>query len=125
MSGQAALCVIEREGKVLCVWNHRYQTWGLPGGGVEMGEQPEVAALRELEEEVGVRATTCDFITSGPSPHDFAWVLFAYRVTEYEGEPRAVEPDCPITWLPREHLLATSFFAPFLRQVFERVESGG
>lgn len=27
--------------------------WTLPGGGVEFGEHPEVAAIRELEEETG------------------------------------------------------------------------
>lgn len=29
--------------------------WTLPGGGVEFGEHPDVAVLRELEEETGLR----------------------------------------------------------------------
>ena len=32
-------------------------SWTMPGGGMEWGEEPEVTALRELEEETGLAAT--------------------------------------------------------------------
>ena len=30
--------------------------WQMPQGGIDKGEAPEVAALREMEEEIGVNA---------------------------------------------------------------------
>lgn len=51
---QAFVC---REGKILLV-EHIFKGrnfYNLPGGGIEEGETPEEAALRELEEEAGVK----------------------------------------------------------------------
>ncbi|RYH58779.1 MAG: NUDIX hydrolase, partial [Alcaligenaceae bacterium] len=40
-------------GNVLVVKENQ-DTWSLPGGGIDHGEVPEVALLRELKEELGV-----------------------------------------------------------------------
>jgi len=48
-----AQCIIHKGNKLLMV-KHRHdgtEWWCLPGGGVERGETPAQAALRELEEE--------------------------------------------------------------------------
>lgn len=46
----AALILTRRSGSLK---NHAGQ-WALPGGSIDEGERPEQAALRELEEEVGL-----------------------------------------------------------------------
>ncbi len=36
------------------------ELWTLPGGGIEHGEEPRVAVLREIHEETGLRATVSE-----------------------------------------------------------------
>lgn len=60
----AASIAVFREGQVLLATRTKPpadQLWSLPGGKVEAGETLEQAALRELEEEVGVRARILSF----------------------------------------------------------------
>lgn len=52
----AAAIITNSEGKVLLL-NHilrPHSTWGIPGGFIEAGEQPETAIRRELREETGL-----------------------------------------------------------------------
>jgi 8-oxo-dGTP diphosphatase len=53
---QAAGGIVVRAGLVLLVHRPRYDDWTLPKGKLDAGESFEEAALREVEEETGVRA---------------------------------------------------------------------
>jgi len=50
-AGHAAIILTRR---ALTLRNHAGQ-WALPGGSIDQGESPEETALRELEEEVGLK----------------------------------------------------------------------
>jgi 8-oxo-dGTP diphosphatase len=53
---RAAGGVVVRGGEVLLVHRPRYDDWTLPKGKLDADETWEAAALREVEEETGVRA---------------------------------------------------------------------
>jgi len=53
----AAGGVVVRDGRVLVVHRPRYDDWSFPKGKLDPGESFEDAALREVEEETGLRCT--------------------------------------------------------------------
>jgi 8-oxo-dGTP diphosphatase len=52
---RAAGGVVIRDGRVLLVHRARYGDWSLPKGKLEPGESWQEGALREVEEETGLR----------------------------------------------------------------------
>ena len=57
---EAAGGVVERDGRIAVVHRPRYDDWSLPKGKLDRGESFEQAALREVEEETGLRCTLGD-----------------------------------------------------------------
>ncbi len=67
-----AAIVINSEGKVLaCERSDVAGAWQIPQGGIEDGEDPQDALVRELEEEIGT--SDVEIIGSLPAPLRYDW----------------------------------------------------
>jgi 8-oxo-dGTP diphosphatase len=101
-----AAAVIVREGRALLSQrkggSHLAGAWEFPGGKVEAGEDPKAALVRELAEELGVRATVGDIVEVTFHRYEEAQksvLLLFYEAALDPGspEPRAVDV-ADVTW---------------------------
>jgi 8-oxo-dGTP diphosphatase len=61
---RAAGGIVVRDGEVLLVHRPKYDDWTLPKGKCEDGEGDEDCALREVEEETGLRCELLDEVAA-------------------------------------------------------------
>jgi 8-oxo-dGTP diphosphatase len=63
-SATAGAIVVDESGRILLL-KHVFRAgsgWGIPGGFIESGEQPEAAVRRELREEVGLELESAQIV---------------------------------------------------------------
>jgi 8-oxo-dGTP pyrophosphatase MutT (NUDIX family) len=94
--GRAAGGIVVRDGCVLVVHRPRYDDWSLPKGKLRLGESWEAAALREVEEETGLRCELGE--PAGATRYGLKEVRY-YRMT-CEGEPRPQNEVDEVRWVP-------------------------
>lgn len=93
----AVYIALERDGELFFLrrkntgWQDGMLT--LPSGHVDKGEYPSDAAVRELEEETGIKVTHEDLELLGVVYRRDKYVDFYFMVHDYEGEPVLNEPD--------------------------------
>lgn len=116
------------------------EAWQMPQGGVEKGEAAEVAALRELEEEIGVRRDLVEVVAQTANwlpydlPHDLVpkiwkgryrgqeqkWFLMRFNGADAQVNIETDHPEFSSwRWLPVTELVAG--IVPFKRAVYEAV----
>lgn len=98
-----AAAVIRREGKILIAQRpldkHQGGLWEFPGGKVEDGEPVRQALVRELEEELGITATTArPLIRITHDYPDKSVCLDVWEVSDFSGEAHGREGQ-PIRWV--------------------------
>jgi 8-oxo-dGTP pyrophosphatase MutT (NUDIX family) len=98
--------------RVLLMRRHRFivnrWVWELPGGYVDDGEDPAVAAAREVEEETGWRPRNVNFVLSTQpliGNADYPQDLYLATGAELTGEREADEA-AEVRWVPLADALA-------------------
>ena len=117
--------------------------WQMPQGGIDAGETPREAALRELFEETGVLAEKAQLIAETEEwlhydlPHDLVpklwkgrfrgqtqkWVLM--RFDGVDGDIDITQPPAEFShwqWMPKEQLLEK--IVPFKAELYSQVIAG-
>ncbi|HHY37883.1 MAG TPA: NUDIX domain-containing protein [Clostridia bacterium] len=112
--GAVAVLAVDDAGRIALVKQFRYPTgeilWEIPAGKIDKGEDPWVAARRELLEEVGVAARSWERITEFySSPGIMTERLVVYRaadLSKMQGEVAKDEDErILVRWVPLKECL--------------------
>lgn len=116
------------------------EAWQMPQGGIDAGEAPREAAIRELGEEIGVGPDLVEFIAEAPGwitydlPPELLgkvwkgrfrgqrqkWFLYRFTGQDSDIDIATKEPEfSDWRWVGADSLVAT--IVPFKRQVYEQV----
>ena len=125
----ASVLILDSEGRLLLGKRSDNGYWGYAGGSVEIDENIEDCAKRELFEEMSLRAEEFTFfmINSGPETHyiypngdEVSNVEIVYVCRKWSGEPRINDGELTeLRFFDRSELTA-EMFSPPVRPVIRR-----
>jgi ADP-ribose pyrophosphatase YjhB (NUDIX family) len=96
--------VFDEQGRIL-LFKHTYRklAWGIPAGGLEHGEQPKDAIVREFFEETGITIEPLNLLLADSSTY-FHHVSLVYLCEIVEGEFRESHEISEIQYFDVENL---------------------
>ncbi len=141
----AGVMLLNRDGQVFVGQrlDSTLEAWQMPQGGIDDGEAPLDAAIRELREETGVQAHKVRLIAESPDelfydlPDDMIgriwkgkwrgqrqrWFLFAFEGTDADIDIRTPEPEFR-AWRWADPADLPSMIVPFKKALYEQVLAG-
>ena len=122
--------------------DHPSNFWQMPQGGIDAQEIPSIAALREMDEEVGIKKNKVDLLTESKDwyyysiPSDLAktlwkgkykgqrqkWFLYKFKGTEKDINIHTEHPEfSDYKWVTKDFLVPN--IVPFKKKIYEKLLS--
>ena len=120
--------------------DHPSNFWQMPQGGIDAQEIPSIAALREMEEEVGIKKNKVNLLTESKDwyyysiPSDLAktlwkgkykgqrqkWFLYKFKGTEKDINIHSEHPEfLDYKWVTKDFLVPN--IVPFKKKIYEKL----
>tara|TARA_B110000238_G_C15852310_1_gene321579 strand:- start:41 stop:439 length:399 start_codon:yes stop_codon:yes gene_type:complete len=106
----SAVALIDRDGRVLLAQRPEGKSmaglWEFPGGKVEVGETPEAALIRELEEELEIntwKSCLAPLTFASHAYEDFHLLMPLFACRKWEGMPQPRENQT-LKWVRKQEL---------------------
>ena len=109
--------------RLLTVTNRRWGGFSAPGGKIDEGESPDVAAARELKEETGLTALRLVQIggavhASQPKDNSYPWFCLAFLADVGAQRPSRQEEGTEIGWHTPSDLRNDGLYPDFYDKIF-------
>ena len=120
--------------------DHPSEFWQMPQGGIDAQEIPSIAALREMEEEVGIRENKVEMLTESQDwyyysiPKDLAqtlwkgkykgqrqkWFLYKFKGTNKDINIQTDHPEfSDYKWVTKDFLVPN--IVPFKKEIYQKL----
>ena len=120
--------------------DHPSNFWQMPQGGIDAQEIPSIAALREMQEEVGIKKNKVDLLTESKDwyyysiPSDLAktlwkgkykgqrqkWFLYKFKGTDKDINIHTEHPEfSDYKWVTKDFLVPN--IVPFKKKIYEKL----